>query len=65
MKKIMIEGMSCEHCVANVKRVLEELGGKNITVNLDEGFATGLFDCSDAEIIAAVSDEGYDVTDII
>ena len=39
MKKIMIDGMSCQHCVAHVKEALEELGATSIEVNLDGKYA--------------------------
>lgn len=64
MKKIMIEGMSCEHCVAHVKEALENLGAASVTVDLDGGYATCETDKSDSEIKAAIEDEGYDVTAI-
>lgn len=64
MKKIMIEGMSCEHCVAHVKEALEGLGAANVTVDLDGGYAVCETGKSDAEIKAAIEDEGYDVMGI-
>lgn len=64
MKKIMIEGMSCEHCVAHVKEALENLGASSVSVDLDGGYATCETDKSDSEIKAAIEDEGYDVTAI-
>lgn len=40
LKKIFIEGMSCNHCVSHVKEALAELkdSGK-IQVNLEEKYA--------------------------
>ena len=64
MKKITIEGMSCEHCVAHVKEALENLGASNITVSLEGGYAECETSKSDAEIKAAIEEEGYDVTNI-
>lgn len=59
-KKIMIEGMSCEHCVAHVREALEELGATAIEVNLDGGFAVAEINCDDAEIAVAIDEAGYD-----
>ena len=37
LKKILIEGMSCNKCVAHVKEALEELkDAKSIEVNLQD-----------------------------
>lgn len=64
MKKITIEGMSCEHCVAHVKEALEGIGAANVSVDLEGGYAVCDTDKSDSELKAAVEDEGYDVTGI-
>ena len=64
MKKITIEGMSCEHCVAHVKEALENLGAASINVSLEGGYAECETSKSDAEIKAAIEEEGYDVTNI-
>ncbi|MBB6216769.1 copper ion binding protein [Anaerosolibacter carboniphilus] len=68
MKKLMmIEGMSCGHCVNHVKNALEEiegvssvvvdLQGKNALVELSKDVA--------CEILkGAVEEAGYDVVDI-
>lgn len=64
MKKITIEGMSCEHCVAHVKEALEGLGATNVTVSLEGGYAECETSRSDAEIKSAIEDEGYDVINI-
>lgn len=63
-KKIAIEGMSCEHCVAHVKEALEGLGASSVDVSLDGGYAVCDTDKSDAELKSAIEDEGYDVTGI-
>jgi len=63
-KKIFIGGMSCEHCSAHVKEALTDLGGKNVEVSLEGNFAEGEFDCTDEEIVKAINEEGYDVTEI-
>lgn len=64
MKKITVEGMMCEHCVAHVKEALENLGAKNVAVSLEGGYAECETDKPDAEIKAAIEEEGYDVTNI-
>lgn len=63
-KKIAIEGMSCEHCVAHVKEALEGLGASGVDVSLDGGYAVCDTDKSDAELKSAIEDEGYNVTGI-
>lgn len=64
MKKIMIEGMMCQHCANAVKGALEEIGGTNVSVNLDEGYAEADINASDEEIIARISEEDFEVTEI-
>ena len=64
MKKIFIEGMMCEHCANAVKNALEEIGGTNVSVNLDEGYAEAEISVSDDEIIAKISEEDFEVTEI-
>ncbi len=66
-KKIIVEGMSCGHCVNHVKVALEEL--KNVTsvdVNLEA--KTAIIEINeevkDADIKFAVEDAGYDVVSI-
>lgn len=64
-KKILIEGMSCGHCVNHVKEALEDLGAANIDVSLDGKFAAAeVGDSSDESIKAAIEDAGYDVVGI-
>ena len=61
-KKILIEGMSCEHCVKHVHEALEEVGATDIKVNLDLGNASAeVFDITDEVIKEAIEDAGYDV----
>lgn len=63
-KKITIDGMMCEHCVAHVKEALEGLGASGIEVSLDGGYAVCDTDKADAELKAAIEDEGYSVTNV-
>ncbi|MBQ6492656.1 MAG: heavy metal translocating P-type ATPase [Erysipelotrichaceae bacterium] len=63
-KTVKIEGMMCMHCVAHVADAFKALGCE-AEVSLEEGLArlkdTAL---SDDQIRQAVSDAGYEVTDI-
>ena len=65
-KKILIEGMSCNHCVNHVTEALKEVGAKDISVSLDKKLAIAEIgeDISDEAIKAAIEDAGYDVTKI-
>ena len=61
--KLGIEGMSCGHCVAAVKRALEGVEGVRVE-NVAVGEATVEYDASKASADAirnAVEDEGYTV----
>ena len=65
LKKISIEGMSCNKCVAHVKEALEELkDAKSIEVNLEGKYANVDTTSSDEEIIEKIDDAGYDVISI-
>lgn len=65
MKKVLIEGMSCGHCVKHVKGALEELNGvSKVEVDLASKSATFEGEVSDADIKAAIEDAGYDVVSI-
>lgn len=67
IKKIAIEGMSCQHCVRHVREALEELAGvKTAKVNLESKTAEVELDqdVDDEKIKAAISDAGYEVTSI-
>lgn len=63
-KKILIEGMSCGHCVNHVKEALNDLGAKNVEVSLEKKMATAELkdDVDDKKIKLAIEDAGYDVT---
>ena len=66
-KKILIEGMSCGHCVKHVKDALSELSGvTNVDVNLETKTALldAASDINDEDIKFAVEDAGYDVVKI-
>ncbi|HCW03857.1 MAG TPA: heavy metal transport/detoxification protein [Clostridium sp.] len=63
-KKIIIEGMSCGHCVKHVTTALEELGLSKVTVDLDSKSALIEGEVSDQAIKAAIEDVGYDIVEI-
>ncbi|OOM78524.1 copper chaperone CopZ [Clostridium puniceum] len=63
-KKILIEGMKCEHCVGHVKEALEGLGGTSVEVSLENNWAIVETTSSDEELKATIEDEGYDVINI-
>lgn len=64
MKRITIEGMMCEHCANAVKNALEELGAKNVEVNLDGGYADADINASIDEISARIAEEDFQVTEV-
>lgn len=67
-KKILIEGMSCGHCVKHVKEALTELDGvTNVDVSLETKTAilTSSTDISDDAIKAAIDEVGYEVVGIV
>jgi len=66
-KKILIEGMSCGHCVNHVKEALSELNGvTNVDVNLASKTAIieATVDVEDKDIKFAIDDAGYEVVGI-
>ncbi len=64
-KKLKVEGMMCEHCVAHVTKALEGVKGvKNVRVSLEDGEAVldaGLL-VSDKALVSAVEEAGYKAT---
>ena len=66
-KKILIEGMSCGHCVNHVTEALSEIDGvKNVNVNLGEKYAMVDVANNDLEkaIKFAIDEAGYEVVAI-
>lgn len=66
-KKILIEGMSCDHCIKHVTEALSDLNDvTNVDVNLKENFAIiqTNADVKDEDIKFALDDAGYDVVGI-
>jgi copper ion binding protein len=66
-KKILIEGMSCGHCVKHVTEALKEVCGvKSVDVDLAGKKAVVELDheVHDEKIKAAIDDAGYEVVGI-
>lgn len=61
MIEIKIEGMTCAHCVAAVKKALENVPGvtKVIDVDLGRGAARVAGNPATDSLVAAVEEEGY------
>ena len=65
-KKIVIEGMMCQHCVAHVTEALTKLDGGTAVVDLETKTATLTLskDVSDDVLRGAVTEAGYEVVSI-
>lgn len=66
-KKILISGMSCEHCVMHVTSALQELPGvSKVKVSLEGKNAVieASEDVSDEAVKTAIDEAGYEVTGI-
>ena len=64
-KKLNVEGMSCQHCVAHVTQALEAVEGvSKATVSLDEKSAVVELssDVADSTLVDAVVQAGYEAT---
>ena len=64
-KKLNVEGMMCQHCVAHVKGALEGVEGVGeVTVDLEAGTATAACaeGVTDEALIAAVKGAGYEAS---
>lgn len=63
---VKITGMMCPKCEEHATKALEAIGAKNLTVSHAEGKAefTGCR-ISEEKIRTAVTDAGYEVTEII
>lgn len=66
-KSIIVEGMSCGHCVNHVKNALEDLKGVT-DVNVDLNSKTAVIEASDevkdGDIKFAIEDAGYEIVKI-
>ncbi len=66
-KKILVEGMSCGHCVNHVKEALMELegvSGVNVTLDDKTAILEAAKDINDEAIKFAIDDAGYEVAGI-
>ena len=65
LKKIIIKGMSCSHCVNHVKEALSELkDSQKVEVNLEQKYSIVETSSNDEEIKEKIEDQGYDVISI-
>ncbi len=63
-KKLLIEGMSCAHCVKHVQEALQAVEGvQAVTVNLEAKTAVVEFmtEVEEEKLRTAVEEAGYDV----
>lgn len=65
MKKIIIEGMMCQHCVKSVNKTLTKLGASDIEINLEDGYAIADIELDDNAIKSAIEDLDFKVVDIV
>lgn len=66
-KKLLIEGMSCSHCVKHVEEALKEVSGvKSVKVDLEgkNALVELAHEVDDEKLKAAVADAGYEVVGI-
>ncbi|MEG6616975.1 cation transporter [Peptococcaceae bacterium 1198_IL3148] len=66
-KKILIEGMSCGHCVKHVEEALKELEGvKSVKVDLagKNAVVELAHEVADDKLKATIDEVGYDVVGI-
>ena len=62
-KKLFVEGMMCQHCVAHVKKALEGIEGvEEAVVDLESNSATAKLsaDVADQVLVDAIVDAGYE-----
>ena len=60
MVKLIIEGMTCGHCVQHVKRAIANIAGvTSVEVTLHPGEAIVEGHASNEALIAAIEAEGY------
>lgn len=64
MKKVIIDGMMCPHCVASIKKALES-NGINADVSLEDKCATVGHDVDDELLYKIITDAGYSIKEII
>ncbi len=66
-KELTVEGMMCQHCVMHVTRALEAVpgaAGVQVTLEDKKAVVTVPDTVTDEALKAAVTDAGYEVTEI-
>ncbi len=65
-KTIFIDGMMCHHCTGRVEKLLNSMEGITAEVSLEDkcAYITISKEYSDADLISAIENEGYTVTEI-
>ena len=65
-KTIFIEGMMCHHCTGRVDKLLNSMEGITAQVSLEDkcAYITLEKEYSDSDLISAIENEGYTVTEI-
>jgi copper chaperone len=59
-----VQGMSCDHCVQAVTKALNEIGVRDVKVDLESGKVDVQFDPAKVtvdQMKEAIEDQGYDV----
>ena len=65
LKKIIIKGMSCSHCVNHVREALSELkDSQKVEVNLEQKYLIVETSSNDEKKKKKIEDQGYDVISI-
>ena len=61
MLQVKIKGMSCEHCVANIKKNLMDAGAENVELSLTDAYANFEGPLSIEEAKTIIEDLGFEV----
>ena len=59
MKKVLVEGMMCEHCKAHVEKALNAIDGIQATVDLEKNCAFVEGEADEATLKQAIEEAGY------
>ncbi|MGA1861291.1 cation transporter [Deferribacter thermophilus] len=63
-KEIIIEGMSCHHCVMHVKKELESVNGITVeNVEIGKAVVSGE-NINNEDLVNAIDEAGYEVKEI-
>lgn len=61
--RLTVTGMTCTHCVDAVRQALEAVPGvESAAVSLEDGQVRVIGDADDDALVAAVIEEGYEVS---